>query len=489
VSRDELEPAASADSLLREIARAPEVSISERARGGRLGPYELIAPIGAGGMGEVYRARDSRLGRDVAIKILPREYADSEDRRRRFESEARAAAAVDHPNVLVVHDAGTEGGTPYIVFELLEGETLRRRLARGALPVAQAVELAAQIAHGLAAAHARGITHRDLKPDNIFVTPGDRAKILDFGLAKTARTDGVASTAPGTVLGTAGYMSPEQVRGEALDQRTDLFALGAILYEALAGRPSFDGRSAVDVMHAILNDEPPPLATVPAPVERIVRRCLVKDRGERYQSAHDLAFQLDGLGAPVTPAVAAKRPRLAGLAIAAAIAAPVAGVVGYLAGRRGEPATAPRESAPISAPTAAPPAEDRHWIQSDDYFIAEEPWDHGWMYVHLAKLRQAATATSRDAKFFQLGDAREVWTAAYWRTRPAEATDLTLGTFAICFNDNTRDGVYLPPPTKDAARTQGWFLGKLTDTSDLRKGWVRVDSYNCAVDGIRVALP
>jgi eukaryotic-like serine/threonine-protein kinase len=462
VSRDE--PAVTVDSLMREVARAPEVSIAERAPGSRLGPYELVAPIGAGGMGEGYRARDARLGRDVAIKLLPREYVDSDDRRRRFEHEARATAAVDHPNVLVVHDVGVDAGTPYIVFELLEGETLRRRLARGPTPVADAVRLAAQLAHGLAAAHARGVTHRDLKPDNVFVMPGGRVKILDFGLAKAARVEGAWATVPGMVMGTPGYMSPEQLRGEALDHRTDLFAFGAILRDLLAG------------------------STVPPALERIVRRCLAEDPGERYQSAHDLAFQLDGLGAPAVEAGPAKRSKLATLAVVAALAAPVFAGVGYLAGRRAQHAPAPAP-APAELAPAPPLVEDPQWIQGDDYFVAERPWDHGWIAVHLAKLRKPATTGSREAQFFLLDDSRDMWTSTYWRTRIAAAGDLVIGAFAICFNDNQRDDVYRAPATKDAARTGSWFLGKVTDTSDAAKGWVRIDTYNCAADGLRVAAP
>jgi serine/threonine protein kinase len=295
------------------------------APGTRLGPYEIAAPIGAGGMGEVYRARDSRLGRDVAIKTLPAVFALDRDRRQRFESEARAVAALSHPNVLALHDIGSEGDLSYVVMELVEGATLRRRLEDGPLPAARAVPIAIQIAHGLAAAHERGVIHRDLKPENVIITPDGRAKILDFGLAKLEQPVGAGSqslaatralgTEPGMVLGTVGYMAPEQVRGQAVDARADLFALGAVLYEMLAGRRAFEADSAADTMSAILREDPPELgrsvSDVPPALDRIVRRCLEKHPSARFQSAADLAFALESLssissgahpGPPAAPA-------------------------------------------------------------------------------------------------------------------------------------------------------------------------------------------
>jgi len=215
--------------------------------GSKLGPYEILAPLGAGGMGEVYRARDPRLDRDVAIKVLPEAVATDPDRLRRFEKEAKAAGALSHPNILDVHDVGTHGGFPYVVTELLKGETLRQRIAESRLPVDKAVEYAVQIARGLAAAHEEGIVHRDLKPENLFVTKDGLVKILDFGLAKLhgpagqdKGSEGEAETVsrttrPGAVMGTAGYMSPEQVRGAAVDHRSDIFSFGSILYEMLSG--------------------------------------------------------------------------------------------------------------------------------------------------------------------------------------------------------------------------------------------------------------
>ena len=229
--------------------------------GTKLGPYEIIAPLGAGGMGEVYRARDPQLGRDVAIKVLPSSLSRDPDRLRRFEQEARAAAALNHPNILAVYQLGTHEGSPYLVAELLEGSTLRDQLLRGPLPIRKAVEYGIQTARGLAAAHEKGIAHRDLKPENLFLTKDGRIKILDFGLAKLIQTPhnpgpGAPTlsegTDPGAVLGTVGYMSPEQVRGHSADERADLFAFGAILYEMLTGKRAFHKPTSAETMSAIL---------------------------------------------------------------------------------------------------------------------------------------------------------------------------------------------------------------------------------------------
>jgi serine/threonine protein kinase len=276
-------------------------------KGMKLGAYELSGPIGAGGMGEVYRARDPRLKRDVAIKIVPAAFCSDPQRLRRFEQEAHAAAALNHPNILAVYDIGSENGTPYIVSELLEGETLRERLRSEPLPIRKAVDYALQLARGLAAAHEKGIVHRDLKPENIFITRDGRVKLLDFGLAKLlpashAHADGETRTIQsdaGTVLGTVGYMSPEQVRGQAGDARSDLFAFGAVLYEMISGKRAFHGETPADTMSAILHSDPPELIesnrlASPA-MERIVRHCLEKAPEQRFQSAHDLAFDLETL--------------------------------------------------------------------------------------------------------------------------------------------------------------------------------------------------
>jgi Tol biopolymer transport system component len=275
--------------------------------GARLGPYQIVEPLGAGGMGEVYRARDGRLGRDVAVKVLPDTFGTDAERVLRFEQEARAVAALNHPNILSVFDIGEDDRTRYIVTELLEGETLRACLRGGPLPPRRVQEYARQIAAGLAAAHANGIVHRDLKPENIFISKDGRAKILDFGLAKQSAfaalsgagaTVTAVQTSPGVVLGTVAYMSPEQVRGSAVDHRSDIFSFGAVLYEMLAGDQPFRRETATETMTAILKDDPPDLAVTPERVispamERIVRHCLEKDPGLRFQSAHDLAFALD----------------------------------------------------------------------------------------------------------------------------------------------------------------------------------------------------
>jgi len=286
------------------------------ASGTRLGPYEILGALGAGGMGEVYRARDSRLGRVVAVKVLPAEFGQDPSRLQRFEDEARATAALNHPNILAIHDVGTAADVSYFVTELLEGRTLREVLSAERLSVARATEWATQIAAGLAAAHSRSIIHRDLKPENLFVTTDGRVKILDFGLAKSVQTDHDAPTravtASHAVLGTPAFMAPEQVRGEQVDHRTDVFALGAVLYEMLAGRRAFSGQTAQDVMSGILRDAPAPLPSTPdRPVSpalaRIVERCLEKSPAARFQSTTDLAFALKSLSASddsglVTPA-------------------------------------------------------------------------------------------------------------------------------------------------------------------------------------------
>jgi eukaryotic-like serine/threonine-protein kinase len=280
--------------------------------GTQLGAYEILSHLGAGGMGEVFRARDTRLDREVAIKVLPADFANDTDRLKRFEQEARATSALNHPNILTVYDIGTHEGAPFIVAELLDGEELRAQLNEGALPVKRAIEYARQIAAGLAAAHEKGVVHRDLKPENLFVTKDGRIKILDFGLAKLRprRGEQVGSdvatrkqiTDPGTVLGTVAYMSPEQVRGQDLDHRSDIFSFGLILHEMLAGKRPFAGESQVEVMHAILKAEPPELSEtnpkVSPQLDKLVRRCLEKRPERRFQSAHDLGFALEALTTP-----------------------------------------------------------------------------------------------------------------------------------------------------------------------------------------------
>jgi eukaryotic-like serine/threonine-protein kinase len=353
------------------------------AGGTRLGPYEIVAPLGAGGMGEVYRARDGRLGRDVAVKVLPTQLADDPDRRRRFELEARAAGALNHPSVLAVLDVGVDGSTVYLVTELLDGETLRAKLAGGALPLRKAIEWAVQIAQGLAAAHEKGIVHRDLKPENLFVTRDGRVKILDFGLAKavtagdaaagsetdSTRTEG--ATGPGAVLGSAGYMAPEQVMATSVDARTDLFAFGAVLYELLTGQRAFGEGTPVERAYAILKDDPPAPTQVNPDVspalELVVRRCLEKSPEERFQSARDLAFHLQSIsttsglggGASLVPtSLPPRRVPRAALVGAALAAAAGAAIPAYVLGRRVH--SAAPHGATLAPAAAARPAQPRY---------------------------------------------------------------------------------------------------------------------------------
>ncbi len=284
------------------------------APGTKISQYEVLSPLGAGSMGEVYRARDSRLDREVAIKVLPELVSLDPERLLRFEQEAKAAAALNHPNILAVYQMGTFLGMPYLVSELLEGKTLTEVIRRSPVALRKALDFGVQIARGLAAAHEKGIVHRDLKPDNLFVTKDGRVKILDFGLAKVIQPKGSANlaatiTLPGVALGTIGYMSPEQVRGQPTDQRADIFALGAILYEMVMGKGTFQRPTSADTISAILNEEPPSITELapdtPASLERVIRRCLEKNPEQRFQSASDLAFALEALSDPSTVAIGA----------------------------------------------------------------------------------------------------------------------------------------------------------------------------------------
>jgi eukaryotic-like serine/threonine-protein kinase len=337
--------------------------------GTKIGPYEVHSAIGAGGMGEVYRARDTRLGRDVALKILPEVFVSDGDRLRRFEQEARAVAALSHPNILALFDIGQNNGSPYLVSELLEGESLRVRLEQGALPQRKALEYAVQIAQGLSAAHERGIVHRDLKPENIFVTRDGRVKILDFGLAKAtapgapgnAPGDGMtltsSHTALGVVMGTASYMAPEQVRGEQADARTDIFSFGAILYEMLAGQRAFRRDTSAESMTAVLKEEPPEFSTsrhaVSPAIERILRRCLEKNPEQRFQSAKDLSFALSGLSGTESGTARRLEPqhevrpwlRWAGLAVAILLA----GLLTWFLARRSPQTVSLQFAIPVTA--------------------------------------------------------------------------------------------------------------------------------------------
>ena len=311
--------------------------------GTRLGPYEILSPIGAGGMGEVYRARDSKLRRDVAIKVLPEAFASSPEAYARFEREALAIAALSHPNILSIFDFGTETGTTYAVMELLEGETLRKKLEAGPIDPRQAVDFAVQMAKGLAAAHEGGVVHRDLKPENLFVSKDGHLKILDFGLAKrqawggsnsdTSAPTETARTEPGTVMGTVGYMAPEQVRGLVVDHRADIFAFGTILYEMLTGKRAFRRDTAADTLTAIMRDQPPEMSqsgrNIPPALDHVVRHCLEKEADQRFQSARDIQFALsEASGAtPITGVRTARSFKVpwkvllgAGLAVLVAVA-------------------------------------------------------------------------------------------------------------------------------------------------------------------------
>ena len=373
--------------------------------GTKLGPYEIQSLIGAGGMGEVYRAHDSRLDRTVAIKVLPESFSADRERLQRFSQEARAAAALNHPNILSIFDIGEEARAPYVVSELLEGETLRERLRNGALPVRRLVDYAIQVARGLAAAHEKGIVHRDLKPENLFLTNDGRVKILDFGLAKLIRPEPNPSgdaptiqvaTETGLVMGTAGYMSPEQVRGKPADHRSDIFSFGAILYEMISGKRAFHGESAADTMSAILKEEVPELSetarNVPPGLDRIVRHCLEKQPAQRFQSAGDLAFDLEALtelsgggksGAQAVVAqadAAASRFRFWLVAAAVVLAAGLLGLGWWLG--HGQGASAPPEYQQITFRTGS---IGNARFTPDGSIVYNAAWDGGDDQLYLAR--------------------------------------------------------------------------------------------------------
>jgi eukaryotic-like serine/threonine-protein kinase len=323
--------------------------------GARLGPYEILSPLGAGGMGEVYKARDTRLDRTVAIKILPEALAADPQFRERFDREARTISQLDHPHICTLHDVGEHDGTSYLVMQYLEGETLEDRLKKGAIPLEQALQCAIQIADALASAHKAGIVHRDLKPGNIMFTKGG-AKLLDFGLAKV-RTSIVAGagvsmlpttppnlTVQGTILGTFQYMAPEQLEGQEADARADIFAFGAVLYEMVTGRKAFTGHTQVSLLSSILKDEPPPISTVqgvvPPALDLVVRKCLAKSPDQRWQSARDLVTQLEwiaqggSLAVAAPPAASRSRAReRAAWAAAVTMAAVAIGLAALYVGR------------------------------------------------------------------------------------------------------------------------------------------------------------
>jgi len=380
--------------------------------GTAVGPYCIDALIGAGGMGQVYSARDPRIGRDVAVKVLPAAYAADAERLQRFEQEARASGALNHPNVLTLYDVGTWDGRPYLVMELLDGETLRDRIGRGALSPPRACEVAAAIARGLAAAHAKGIVHRDLKPENVMLTRDGQVKVLDFGIAKLRAPepgpDGRTvttplRTAPDIMLGTAGYMAPEQIRSLHTDGRADLFALGAILFELLTGGRAFDRDSRVETLNAILHDDPPVASAatlLPPVVDRIVRRCLEKDPDARFQSARDLAFALETAAGMTTSAAvaategsAARVPRAIAVRYAALIVLGVGALAAWAAWMlKTLPATAPRQLARFAIqPPTRTTLEDAPAISPDGSLVVYAANQGGTRRLFLRRLDQLST--------------------------------------------------------------------------------------------------
>jgi Tol biopolymer transport system component/predicted Ser/Thr protein kinase len=389
-----------------------------RPVGTRYGSYELLASLGAGGMGEVYRARDTRLGREAAIKILPEDLTGDAERRARFEQEARAASALNHPNILTVYDIGTSDGELYIAMEYVDGRTLREMLVGGVLPIRKLLPIATQIADGLAKAHAAGIVHRDLKPENIMVNKDGFAKILDFGLAKLALTDtggegssqlatvAAPGTRPGLVLGTVGYMSPEQASGAPVDYRSDQFSLGAILYEMATGRRAFQKKTAVETLSAIIREEPEPIpgaASAPAPLKWIVERCLAKDPDERYASTRDLARDLkqtlDHLSEASGETLALAKPKARRAAFwAAALVALVAVLALDLALRwRAVQASAATRPATLKRVTFAPGLEDEPSFSPDGRFLAYTTDERGNLDVVVLPLSGGETIRIADS--------------------------------------------------------------------------------------------
>ncbi|HKA18136.1 MAG TPA: protein kinase [Blastocatellia bacterium] len=428
--RRELESLLISDRQAEEFIESPPARVAaelfaekQPTAGDHIAHYDILAQIGSGGMGEVYLAQDNRLGRRVALKLLPAAFSHDRDRLRRFEQEARAAGMLNHPNVLTIHDIGAHEDSPYIVSELLTGETLRERLRRP-LPLRSVVDYALQVARGLAAAHEVGIVHRDLKPENLFVTKDGRVKILDFGLAKlkpasaginTDVSTRLQGTAPGVVMGTVGYMSPEQVRAEEVDHRSDIFAFGAILYEMLAGRRAFEGDSAVEVLNAILKEEPPeisePKREVPPALVRVVRHCLEKSREDRFQSMADLAFHLEALPAAAhrEPSAAERtRPRDRGrlwVAVTAAVIALVAAAITIWRVRWSDEVWEnPLANAHIERVTDFPGMETSAAMSSDGKFIVFVSDRDGPFDVWLNQVGSGALVNLTKGRFSQPQD-------------------------------------------------------------------------------------
>jgi len=484
--------------------------------GAKLGPYEILSPLGAGGMGEVYRARDTRLDRDVAIKVLPGSFASDADRLRRFEQEARTVAALNHPNILGVYDIGQHQGSPYMVCELLDGETLREKMQEGPMPQRRAMEYAAQIAEGLAAAHDKGVVHRDLKPENVFVTKDGRVKVLDFGLAKLARTevgragagDGATATAPvhtmpGMVLGTAGYMSPEQVRGKEVDARTDIFAFGAILYEMLSGRRAFKGESSVETMNAILKDDPPELEVdklkLSPGLERIVRRCLEKEPARRFHSARDVGFALEAISGTSAGsdlkrrALPPERPRWlrAGALVLVLVAAVPAA---YFAGRRNVSSSTASYQQLTFEPGYAGPAR---FTRDGNTVVYSAAWNGAAKQLYEQRSNSGqATPLNLDADVLGIADNGDM---AVILKRHFLATWLQRGTLArmpldggaprpiledVYEADISRDGKEFAVVRRDAGKQRLEFpVGKvLFETS----GWIT--DVRISPDGMQVAF-
>jgi Tol biopolymer transport system component len=434
------------------------------APGTRLGPYEILAPLGEGGMGEVYRTRDTRLGRDVALKVLAARVATNASARERFEREARAVAALSHPNILALYDVGLEGDTAFAVTELLEGQTLRKALQPAAFPVRKAIDCAAQVARGLVAAHEKGIVHRDLKPENLFVTKGGHVKILDFGLAKLSLDEsddgGPAAfsnegrTEPGRILGTVGYMSPEQARGQPADARSDIFSLGAVLYEMLSGKRPFHRDSGMDTLTAILKEEPPDLVLtnqlVPPGLDRLVRHCLEKDPAQRLQSARDLVFDLESLSSeswsgsqpPAARVGRARMPARARVLLAmAGVAAAAFGAAWLVATRTRSPAGAPRLA--FRRLTTQPGVEIKPALSPDGETVA---------FVSTA-------SGKRDVWVQRVGSDKAINLTA---DSPAGATDPSFspdGTLVAFHSERDGGGLYVMGPAGESVRrvTSGGF--------------------------------
>lgn len=442
------------------------------ASGTKLGPYEIQSLIGSGGMGEVYRAHDSRLDRTVAIKVLPASFSADRERLQRFAQEARAAAALNHPNIVSVFDIGEERGAPYVVSELLEGETLRERLRNGPLPIRRVIEYAIQVTRGLAAAHEKGIVHRDLKPENLFLTHDGRVKILDFGLAKLTRPEASTgsgdaptvqvATETGLVMGTAGYMSPEQVRGKPTDSRSDIFSVGAILYEMISGKRAFHGETPADTMSAILKEEVPELSetarNVPPGLDRIVRHCLEKHPSQRFQSAGDLAFDLEALSsvsttsgksgaqAAVQQAGSSSSRRLivtlAGLAVAAAAMFGLGWWLGH-----GSGTAAPAEYQQITFRTGS---IGNARFTPDGSIVYSAAWDGGDSQLYLARTDDngARELGLKDAELLSISKSGELairlntqFYGGYARTGTLARVPLSGGTPRELL-DNVQDAVW-----------------------------------------------